>query len=227
MRQRILSAAALSAVLLAMTCSQAADTVRLYGRSLGSKMRIEGTSTAHDWQVQSTIVGGFVEVGPNFPTEPGQDVKPGKADAHAEAWIPVRSLLSVEKNGSHYSDKMDETMWKNLKADEFQKIVYRSTELVLKAAPKDKDSPYVFDSKGQLAIAGVTNEVSMSLNVFPLGEKKLKITGSLATKMSAFNIPAEKIGLGFVSFKTADDVKLIFEWVVGPARQPAAPAAGK
>ncbi len=201
--------------------------LHLYAKSQGSKMRIEGTSTAHDWQVESKIVGGFMEVGPSFPTEEGQAVKPGKVEAHAEAWIPVRSLLSVEKNGTHYSDTMDETMWKNLKAAEYQKIVYRCTELELKAAPKDKDSPYVFDSKGQLAIAGVTNEVSMPVNVLPLGEKKLKISGSLATKMSAFKIPAEKIGLGFVSFKTADDVKLIFEWTVGPAKAPAAASASK
>ena len=193
----------------------------------GSRMRIEGTSTVHKWQVEGRVIGGFLEVGSNFPTEPGQDVKPGKVDARAEVFITVRSLQSVEKNGAHFSDKMDETMWNNLKVNEQPRISYRSTALVLKDAAKSSESPYVFDSKGELVVAGVTNQVSMPVHVLPLGDKSLKITGSLPTRMSNFNIPVEKIGLGFVSFKTGDDVNLIFEWMVGPAKAPAAPAPPK
>jgi hypothetical protein len=70
-------------------------------------MRIEGTSSIHDWQAQSTLIGGSIEVGPNFPITPGQEVKPGKIEVHGQAFIRVRSLLSVEKNGTHYKDKMD------------------------------------------------------------------------------------------------------------------------
>ena len=208
--------------LLATSSVLAADQVtKLHGKP-GSKMRIEGTSTIHDWQVESKIIGGSIEVGPNFPVEAGQDVKPGKVDAQANAYIPVRSLLSVNKDGSHYDDKMDDTMWKNLKVTEFPKIVYTTSELVLKEIPKSKEEPYVFDSKGELAIGGVTNKISMPVKVFPLGGKNLKITGTFPTKMSDFNIKAEKIGLGFVSFKTADDVKLLFEWMVGPPKPVAA-----
>lgn len=230
MKTGTVMAGVMGLLLLGAVPSWAADNLTRLHAKPGSKMRIEGTSTAHDWQVESKLIGGFFEFGPNFPTEPGQDVKPGKFDVHAEAFIIVKSLQSVEKDGSHYSDKMDETMWKNLKVNEYPRILFRATELVLKAAPKSKDAPYVFDARGDLAIGGVTNKISMPVNVLPLGEKKLKITGSLATKMSEFKIPAEKIGLGFVSFKTADDVKLIFEWMVGPAKAPAAapaPAAPK
>ena len=225
MKTRYLTATIAGLALLIVTASQAAEEMtRLHAKS-GSKMRIEGTSTAHDWQVESKIIGGFIEVGSNFPTEPGQEVKPGKVGGRVETFITVRSLQSVEKNGSHYSDTMDETMWKNMKGAEYPRIVYRSTELSIKEAPKSKDAPYVLESKGELAIAGVTNQVSMTVGVLPLGEKKIKITGSLATKMSDFKIEAAKIGLGFVSFKTADDVKLIFEWMLGPAKAPAAAAA--
>ena len=225
MKRRYLIGAIAGLAFLTTIASPAAEEMTRLHAKPGSKMRIEGTSTAHDWQVESKIIGGFIEVGSNFPTEPGQEVKPGKVDAHAEAFITVRSLQSVEKNGSHYSDTMDETMWKNMKVNEYPRIIYRTTELVLKEAPKSKDAPYVFDSKGELAIAGVTNQVSISIKVLPLGDKKLKISGSLATKMSDFKIPAEKIGLGFVSFKTADDVKLIFDWMVGPAKAPTAAAS--
>ena len=57
--------------------SRAADEMtRLDARS-GSKMRMEGTSTLHDWQVESPIITGYIEVGPNFPMEPGQAATAG------------------------------------------------------------------------------------------------------------------------------------------------------
>jgi len=133
--------------LIAGLSLQAADQMTsLHARS-GSKMRIEGTSLIHDWQVESRIIGGSIEVGPNFPTVPGQEVKPGKMDVHGIAIIRVRSLQSVEKNGSHYSDKMDESMWKKLKLNEFTNIFYYPNELSLKEPAKGKDAPYLFDSK--------------------------------------------------------------------------------
>jgi len=60
------------------------------------KMRIEGTSNIHDWQVEGSIIGGYLEVGPEFPVEPGQAATAGKVEAHGEAYIPVRSLFSIE-----------------------------------------------------------------------------------------------------------------------------------
>ena len=76
----------------------------------GSKMRVEGTSTIHDWRAESPIIAGFIEVGPNFPSEPGQNITPGKVDVRGKAEVTVSSLMSVEKNGQKYSDKMDDKM---------------------------------------------------------------------------------------------------------------------
>src|SRR5207245_637072 len=108
-----------------------AEMTRLDAKPGGAKARIEGTSTIHDWQVESSVIGGHVEVGENFPLEPGQDVKPGKADARVEAYIPVRSLKSIEKDGSPYSDKMNEVMYEHLKQPTSPRIYYRLSELVL------------------------------------------------------------------------------------------------
>src|SRR2546423_12573378 len=110
---------------------------RLDARS-GSKMRLEGTSTLHDWIVESPIIQGYLEVGAGFPLEPGQDVKPGKVEALGEASIMVRTLRSVESDGHYYSDKMDEKMWDMMKLPQYPKIIYHLTELTLKEAPKQK-----------------------------------------------------------------------------------------
>ncbi len=226
MKLRTLLAVTVVLGLLAGLSLQAADkTTRFYAKS-GSKMRIEGTSNIHDWQVESPLIGGYFEVGPEFPVEPGQAATPGKIEAHAEPFIMVRSLKSIEKDGKPYSDKMDEVMYEHLKALNVPsaRIMYHLTELVLKEPAKSKESPYVCDSKGELVVAGVTNVISMPINILPLGDKKLKISGSTSVKMTSFSIqpPAPKIALGMI--KTGDDVKLIFDWIV---QERATPAASK
>ncbi|HWH71352.1 MAG TPA: YceI family protein [Candidatus Sulfotelmatobacter sp.] len=221
---RTLIAGKVALLLVLAVSAQAADKTQFFARS-GSKMRLEGTSNIHDWQVESPIIGGSLEVGPEFPTEPGQAATPGKVEAKADVSVMVRSLKSVEKDGKPYSDKMDEIMWEKLGIAQTPKIFYRLSELTLKEAAKSKDAPYVFDAKGEMVVGGVTNTVSMPVNVTPLGDKKLRITGNTTVKMSSFKIepPAPKIALGMI--KTGDDVKVIFDWMVAQRPAPAAAAA--
>lgn len=193
-------------------------TTRLDARS-GSKMRLEGTSTMHDWQVESPLILGYIEVGPNFPLEPGQTVTPGKVEAKGEAIVVVQSLRSINKDGKPYEARMDDKMYHMMSYTNYPKIVYRISDLVLKEAAKAKDQPYVFDSKGELAIAGVTNTISMPVNVVPLDGGRVKISGSIVLKMTDFKIEPANI----IVVKTGNDVTVKFEWVVGQ-KKPAAAA---
>jgi polyisoprenoid-binding protein YceI len=209
MKNTMLRAAAIVSLgFLAALPLRAADALTRYNASSGSKMRIEGTSTAHDWQAVSPLILGSLEVGPNFPTDPGQAVTPGKVEVKGDATITVRSLQSVEKNGSKYSDKMDDKMYDMLKVSSFPKITFQIKELVLKQAPAAANGAYLFDSKGDLAVAGVTNNISMPVEVFVLPDKKIRVVGTVALKMSQFKIPPESI----LFVKTADDVTVKFEW---------------
>jgi hypothetical protein len=211
-------------LLITAASANAADAMTKYYAKSGSKMRMEGTSNIHDWQVEGTLIGGFFEVGSNFPSEPGQPANPGKIDAHAEPFIMVRSLKSVEKDGKPYSDKMDEVMYEHLKAQENPKIAFHLTDLTLKESAKSKEAPYVCEAKGQLVVAGITNAITMPVNILPLGDKKLKISGSVSVKMTDFKVepPAPKIAMGMI--KTGDEVKLIFDWMVAQRNPPAAAA---
>jgi hypothetical protein len=186
-------------------------------------MKIEGTSSLHDWQSVSTVILGFLEVGPNFPKEPGQSVAPGKVEGRGEAAVKVLSFRSVkEDEKTHYSDDMDEKMYNMMKYTNFPFIVFRFNELELKEAPKDKSAPYVLEAKGDLAVAGVTNKFSMTVNVLPLGEvngeKRLKITGEIPLKMSSFGMEPAVL---LIKVKTGDDVKAKFAWIVGQNKTPA------
>lgn len=211
-------------LLLSAWSVQSAEMTRFAAQS-GSRMQIDGTANIihTKWEVESRILGGWLEVGPEFPTKPGQEAKPGKVQAKGETFIPARALKSVEE-GKPYSDKMDDIMYGKMKAQEHPRITYRLTELALKETAKDKAAPYVFDSKGELQIAGVTNTVSFPVSVLPLGDKKLKITGTTSVKMSDYKVEKPEVNLVLGKIITGDDVKLTFEWnlVERPAPGPAA-----
>jgi len=226
MKRYIISAGGVALLCLIGARLQAADEpTRFYARS-GSKMRIEGTANMihTHWQVESPLIGGWLEAGPGFPTEPGQAATPGKVQAKAEVFVMVRSLKSVKEDGTPYDEAMDRVMYEHLKADTDPKarILYRLTDLTLKEAPKSKDAPYVFEAKGDIVVAGVTNQVTTPINVLPQGDKKLKITGSGAVKMSDFKMQPPTALAG--ALKTGDEVKLSFEWNV-MQRAPAAAAS--
>src|ERR1017187_1564125 len=192
-----------------------APPIQRFAARSGSRVRIEGTSNIHDWQVESPLIGGDLEVGTGFPLEPGQTLEPGPVQAQAEVFIQVRSLKSVEKDGKPYSDKMDEIMYESLRSKQYPRIGYRSTELILKGATNVNEVlQYEFDSRGELVVAGVTNEITMPVFVVPLDRGRVKISGITALKMTSFQIdpPAPAVTLGLI--KTRDDVIIQFDWIV-------------
>ena len=187
----------------------------------GMKMRIEGTSTVHDWQVEGPLIGGSLEVGPKFPTEPGQAATPGKMEAKADIFVPVRSLRSIEKDGTPYSDKMNDVMYEKLRQAANPKILFHLTDLELKEPSKSKEAPYVYEAKGDLAVAGKTNKITFPVNITPLGDKKLKVNGAVTIKMSDYGVEAPVL-VGILT--TGDDVKLKFDWMVVQKAAPGAAA---
>jgi polyisoprenoid-binding protein YceI len=76
------------------------------------------------------------------------------------------------------------------------------------------DGPREFDTRGQLVIGGVTNEISMAITFASLPAHQLKLSGTAILKMTDFQIepPSPKITIGLI--KTGDEVKLSFEWVL-------------
>ncbi len=82
--------------------------------------------------------------------------------------------------------------------------------MTLKEAPKTPDTPFLFETQGELAVAGVTNKVQMPVTMTRVGKDQLKFTGSTSVKMTSFGIQPPKL-IGILS--TGDDVKISFEWL--------------
>jgi len=210
MKQRILL---IASSLLTVAMLHGADVIELRSTPKGNKVRIEGTSTIHDWRVESTIIGGNAEVGPGFPLKPGAAVQPGPVSVKVNVFIPVRQLKSIEKDGKPYSTSMDNIMYEKLLEADHKRITYTLTELTLKEAPKAPELPYQFEAKGELCVAGVTNKITMPVTVTIPEADTVKFAGSVTVKMTDFKVdpPAPSLALGLI--KTGDEVKLFFEWV--------------
>jgi hypothetical protein len=189
-----------------------AQSLTTFGPVPGSsKFRIAGTSTIHDWTMESPLIGGTMELDSSLVNEPSK-ATPGKVNAKVNANIRVKAF----KSGNN---AMDVRMQEAMNVQKHPQIEYRLTELNLKEVPKDASSPMQFDSKGELAVNGVTNKVAFPVTITRVDKDKLKVSGSTSVKMTDYKIepPAPKIALGMI--KTGDEVKLTFDWVTAKAAE--------
>ena len=187
-------------VLLTLPLCAAENWVRYDALPTGSKLKLDGTSTIHDWTVESRLIAGNVEFDSGFNLD---QPAPGKVNARCVVTMLVRQLKSD-------STKMDSVMYEHIKQKDHPRIEYRLTEMTLKEAPKTPDAPFLFDTQGELAVAGVTNKVQMPVSMTRVDKDKLKFTGSTSVKMTSFGIEPPKL-IGILS--TGDDVKISFEWL--------------
>ncbi len=173
-----------------------------YQATPGSKFKIDGTSTVHDWTVECGIAGGFIEFESDAVLDPAKPTE-GDVKAKVEVVIGVRNIKSGKKS-------MDEIMHDTLKVKDNPQIKYVLKEL--KAQKRTAGQPLKFDSKGDLTVAGVTKPIDMVVTLTPEGNK-LKAVGSKQLKMTDFGMkpPAPALGLGLI--KTADEVTVSFEWM--------------
>jgi polyisoprenoid-binding protein YceI len=188
----------LAAVLLAGAVSVEAQ-VR-YQATPKSTVKLEGTSTVHDWTVEGKIIGGSIEFASEEALDPAKTA--GEVKAKVDVSIPVSSLQSGKK-------LMNEIMHDALKIKDHKAITYTLKDM--KPQARKAGEPLKFDTKGDLTVAGIKKEIDMVVTLVPDGNK-LKATGSKQLKMTDFGIkpPAPAVGLGLI--KTADEVTVTFEW---------------
>ena len=196
------------APLLAAGSLLAAETIRYVPVPNSSKLRMDGTSTIHDWHADTDMIGGSMELEATFPDASGKSA-PSALKPKVEVKIPVRGLKTSG------GKRMDAVMQEHMKFEQNKMIEYRVLELTPKAGGA-AGSAAEFNAKGALTIAGVTKTNVMPVTIERVENTKLKVKGTAALKMTDFGItpPAPDIGLGLI--KTGDDVKLIFEWVTEP-----------
>ncbi len=192
----------------------AAAQTRYIGQPLGSSVKVDGTSTAHDWEMEGKMIGGYIEFGQEVKLDAAQTTLPGLKDGKVpvkiHALIPV---TSIHAKVEHLPDVMDHLMQEHLKADQFGVIEYTLTEMTFKG-PHEPGKPFAFDTTGILAIAGVTNKVSFPVTIAVLDGGRIKGEATVPLKMTSFKVdpPAPNIGLGLM--RCGDDIKIIINWTL-------------
>ena len=205
------SAAILSISLVA--CLGASAQTHYATQPAGTSVKIAGTSSLHDWEMEGKEIGGFIELGAGVALDKTQAAPAGlqgdKIAAKAHVLIPVGSLHS---KADHLPDTMDNLMKKNMKEDEFHLIDYKLAELTFKG-PHTAGTPFDFEAKGDLTIAGKTKTVTFPISIEPV-EGKIHVKGTAPVKMTDYGVepPAPNFGLGMM--KVGDDVKIIFDWTL-------------
>jgi YceI-like protein len=198
--------------LVSILCAEA--QIRYVPQAAGTTVKIAGTSTAHDWEMEGVAIGGYLELGAGVVLDKAQAAPAGlqgdKLPLTVYARIPVGSIHS---KADHLPDVMDNLMQKNMKADNFPLIQYTLTDMTFKA-PHAAGQPFNFDAKGDLVIAGKTNKVSFPVVLEPLEQGKIKVTGATSVKMTDYGVdpPTPNFGLGIM--KCGDDVKISINWTL-------------
>lgn len=196
----------LCAALLAFATAASAQNLVRFESLPGSKMRMDGTSTVHDWHAESMLIGGFIELDAAL-VEAADKLKPGKVGAKGETFIAVRSLKCSS------GKPMDAVMQESMKEKENPRIAFKLVELTLKDV---KGASVNLDAKGTLTVSGVTKDIALPVTMLRrVDQSRVTFTGTTTLKMTDFKItpPAPTSALGLI--KTGDEVKLTFEWAVG------------
>ena len=174
----------------------AVATADRYSGVTGSVVKVEGTSTLHEWTMQGSTIQGEI-------TAPTPDN--WNAPAKAVVTIPVASLKSEH-------GKMDKLMAEALKAGKYPEIRFEMVE----ATPRNATaSAFMLETRGRLTIAGVTKEVAMDVQGVRTPDGRYLLTGQAPIRMTAFGIKPPTAMLNTI--KTGDEVKVSFRWVVAHA----------
>jgi hypothetical protein len=201
------------ALCLGSAASLRAQT-RYNSQPRGNSIRVDGTSTTHDWQMEGTVIGGFLVLGDAVTLDPAATdipgVQNGAVPAHARASILVRTIHS---KAEHLPEVMDHLMKNALKEDQFPVIQFNLSGLTSKA-PHAAGAPFDFDAAGALSFSGVTNNVSFPISITVLDGGRIKLSGVVPLKMTSYGVtpPAPDIGLG--AMRCGDDVKISFDWTL-------------
>lgn len=157
----------------------------------GSWVKVTGTSTLHDWEVQTDAVKGSL----SFPAD---FFEGGDGAVKSTVTIPANTLKS-------HSARMDRVMYQALQAKQHPEIRYTVTDA-------SSTSANALTIVGDLTIAGKTKSVTMEVNVARSGESSLLATGSLKINMRDFGIDPPTAMLGTI--RTGEMVEVTFQWKV-------------
>jgi hypothetical protein len=163
-----------------------------------SKLVLDGSSNVHAWACKSSDFLATVEVDVGFQTQPLTEV--AKPISKVQVTIPVKTL----KCGH---GKMDENMYKALKAEQFPDIEYTLTSYTIDTATATANT-FIANTVGELTVAGKTITVEIPIKTERLLGGSARGEGTVPLKMTDFGIKPPVALLG--TLRTRDAISISF-----------------
>jgi polyisoprenoid-binding protein YceI len=187
-----------AALTMALTTTATAQTSIL---ALGntSKVTVAGGSNVHDWSCSGTKFDAGIELANGSFTDPLSEV--AKPIGKVVVSIPTKSV----KCGK---DKMDENMYKALKAEQFPTIKYELTSYTLDPS-KTTATSFVAITKGELTVAGTTAKVEIPVTATRKEGGAIVGEGTLKMLMTDVGIKPPTALLG--TMRTKNEITISFQ----------------
>jgi hypothetical protein len=192
-----------------------AGAIRYEAQPGGSKCTIAGTSSIHDWTMDSAIITGFIEADAKFPESALSD--PAAAKPTVQVAMPVKAFKSGKT-------AMDQKMQASLSATNYPKFEYRLVELKPKSAAGAAGA-LQFEAIGTLTITGTTRTNQMLVTMEKKdGKLKVKSAEPVKIKFTDYKLKPPFISLPLLpDITVGDDLKITYEWSLAPKAAAAKP----
>ena len=163
-----------------------------------SKLTLAGSSNVHDWACSSSTLNATIALDPSYDTKPLSSI--AKPITTVLVTIPVKSL----KCGH---GKMDDNMYKALKAEQYPEIKYVLTSYEIDGA-KTSAEAFAALTKGELTVAGQTKTVEIPITALRKEGGVMKGDAAVDLRMTDFGIKPPTALLG--TLKTKDPIRISF-----------------
>lgn len=175
----------ISVLLTILLINNEAISQRAYTLDSNPNLKVEGTSSIHDWHMESTKATGKAEMTPG--ANGAETIK------SLSFTMPVESLKSGK-------GQMDTNAYKALKTDKYPDIQFVLTEVSSINGTQIK-------AKGKLTITGSSKVISLDVTQKAVGNS-IEFSGTLPIKFSEFNVSPPTAVFGTI--KTGDALQLSF-----------------
>jgi polyisoprenoid-binding protein YceI len=164
--------------------------------SKNNNMKLSGTSSMHDWDMNAQGFSGEAK----FVFMKGDNEQ--LVDLSILTFsLPVLNLKSDKK-------ALDKNAYDALKTKEFKNILYK---LISAKVSPERDGKFLIKTNGDLTIAGITKEITMDVYCVVNKDTSISCTGSDKLNMSDYKVKPPSFMFG--AMKTGDAVTLDFVMV--------------
>ena len=164
------------------------DTYQINNSS--SMLKIEGTSTIHDWDMEATSYEGEAVMALNEAS-----------DLEIQS---MRISLKAENLKSGH-DGMDDNAYKALKTKNYPNIVFTLSKV---ESITKTETHFNVKANGNLTIAGKTRNISLTAVCKPQSNGTFSFEGKTAIKMTDYGVDPPTALLGTI--KTGNDLTIIY-----------------